>query len=1619
MKYRFLLVICFLVTLFPSVKAQEWNTVIWEAPTPCTNENRNVMVWDESTALGQLNPCAVSGAPYGLRYCTPTGWHVGTLPSETFYNVNTHTYEREMIASSDCNGKVANYGYFNVVSYTVYTCDSSTIWTFDKEYKDWFCESGYYLALPGDAASNGHCDCKGGRLATAYPIEIGTGNMSESATDFVSGEGRLRFDRFYNSNPMTPDSGGHGWQNTYDIRHIVPLNQGAKLPPPGTTTNSSMHSTVYASASAACTTGITDIAQGLGGLAGNASYTGVTATYLGNGQCQLSNGTVVSVLYTNPALAYSAPMSDAASGVTVFRPDGASYYFSCANGSCSATGQNELALTATSSGFVLTAENGDVENYDLNGNLLKITTRDGYTQTIARNAPIAPGVPATISTVTDSYGRVLTFAYNANGQLNTLTLPDQTTVQYGYDGNNRLISVTYADGSSVGYQYTNAKFISALTAWIDEAKNTYATWTYDNTTGYATGSALAGNVDTSTLSYGTNATTLTDNLGTQRTYNYQDIAGALRLASVNGPACKDCMGQTMAYDANGFLKSAQDWNGNTTQYVYGPTGLIQQQIEADGTAVQRTTTFSWNSSLRVPLSRAVSNAAGATTSFTQWVYNGAGQVLARCEIDPTNSAANGYICSNTGTVPAGVRRWTYTYCTAVDTTQCPIVGLLLTQTGPRTDLTQTKTYSYYITSSATNCGTSGAACYQAGDLKSVTDALGHVATIASYDAAGRITRLIDSSGASSDYAYTPRGWLASRTVGGVVTKFTYTAYGAVASITDPDGLSASYTYDAAHRLTRITDALGNYVQYTLDAAGNVTQEQTFDSTGALRKRLARSFNTLGQLTQVVDGLNHTVFNASQSGSYDANGNLVQSADALGIQHKLGYDALNRLTQTIDNYNGSDAATANTTIATSRDSLDRLTGVTDPNNLTTTYQFDGLSNGSGQTSPDTGSTARTFDAAGNVLTRTDAKGITATYAYDALDRVIQVSYPDSTQNITYKYDEPNSVTGCTSSAPIGRLTRIVENAATTVLCYDVWGHPIQKQQITSTGTTTVGYSYTAAGRLSGVVYRTGSLVTYSRDGDGRIQSISVTPANGVVTTVISNITYLPFGPINGYTLGNGQAVSRTLDANYQLTDLTSPAFNLHLARDALGEITAIGNAPGANPATETYSYDPLRRLTAITEASGSLLESVTYNQTGDRLSKTGSGLATGNYSYNAGTHQLIATGSGARTVDANGNTTGVTQAGSTYGYVYNQRNRLAAVQQNQATVATYTYNARGERIAKTVGGVTTNFDYNEAGQMLGEYNGSASRDYVWLGDILVATVDASSGATAVNYVVADGLGTPRAVVNGAGTTIWQWAYQGNAWGEVVPTSNGYTLNLRFPGQYFDAESGLVNNVNRDLDSSIGRYIQSDPTGLGGGINRYAAISNSPLNRIDLDGLRDIFVGGFGDGSSGIVQGFYSTYHQKNPDSSYYSWKDEAAILKDIANTPEGDPIHLIGHSYGGDTAAKAAMKACRKVDLLITIDPVSRHRPDMQSIASSVGTWVDVDAEGGNPFQPSNFISGLGGAWNGAPSGIADSYIQDNGVNHEDFGAMMNASGPGVNSALQVLQGAPTVNSPFLSGRGGN
>ena len=1160
--------------------------------------------------------------------------------------------------------------------------------------------------------------------------------------------------------------------------------------------------------------------------------------------------------------------------INLFRPDGRYELFQKANGVWAPGADVADTLTeqdnsgGTPTGYsVFVAGPRQIEQYSAAGLLQSITDPNGKVTTLtystaSTSTSVAPAANLLL-TVTDPQGRALNFTYNTNSQLAKVTQPDGGVLTYGYDTSGNLNSVQYPDGKTRQYAYNEstltggANLPGVLTGTIDESNARYESTTY-NSNGWATsvyhGAAGAG-IDLTTFVYGTAAgagTTLTTPLGAVSNLGYQNTLGALKISGSSAP-CGDACNQpwsAQTYDANGYPNTVTDWNGNVTQTTYGSNGLLGTEVDASGTANQRTTTTTWNNTLRVPLTRTVVDNNGNTVAQMEWVYNAAGQPTAQCRMDPTIAAAASYTCATTGTPPTGVRRSTATYCTAVDTVQCPIVGLLLTTSGPRTDLTDVTTYAYYLTDSATS---------KHGDLQSITDALGHVTTYASYDGAGRVTRTIDPNGVITDVTYTPRGWLQTKTVRALAsgaassadatTTIAYTAYGAVSSVTDADGVVTTYGYDAAHRLTSITDALGNTLQYTLDASGNRTKEQTFTAAGVATRTLSRKFNTLGQLTAITDGLNQTVFNAGTSGNYDANGNLVQSADALGYQRKRGYDALNRLVSTIDNYNGTDTATKNTTSSMTYDALDRLTGVTDPSSLTTTYTYDGLGNGKTLQSPDTGTSTDTFDAAGNRLTHTDAKGVVSTSTYDALDRPSSTSYTDTTLNVAYHYDEANSITGCTVSSAVGRLTRVIENAVTTTYCYDIRGNVIQKRQQLGTTLDTTSYSYTLADRLQTTVNPDSTATTYSRDADGRVTSVTVSPPMGAAVTAVNAIAYRPFGPVSSYTLGNGQVVTRTYDANDALTDLTSPAFNLHFARDAMGNINAEGAAAGANPATETYSYDPLYRLTAIADGT-TAVEGLTYNPTGDRLSKTGSGLAVGSYTYTSGTHQLSGIGTAARTSDANGNTTASASAGQTWGYGYNGRNRLTVVQANGSTVGTYTYNAMGQRIQK-ITSTTERYDYNGNSQLIAEY-GSTNRDYIWLDSLPVAAIDNTINGnvttSAIKYVTADQLNTPRALTDGNGNTIWQWPYIANSFGEAAPISTtGYVFNLRFAGQYADQESMLVNNGFRTYCAECGRYIQSDPVGLPAGMSTFTYVANNPLGGVDPYGLATLIVK-MPDGSS---------------------------------------------------------------------------------------------------------------------------------------------------------------------------
>ena len=378
---------------------------------------------------------------------------------------------------------------------------------------------------------------------------------------------------------------------------------------------------------------------------------------------------------------------------------------------------------------------------------------------------------------------------------------------------------------------------------------------------------------------------------------------------------------------------------------------------------------------------------------------------------------------------------------------------------------------------------------------------------------------------------------------------------------------------------------------------------------------------------------------------------------------------------------------------------------------------------------------------------------------------------------------------------GRLTGISDGSVALAWTYDAIGRVTQRAQTVDTVQLDVSYVYDTSGRLSSLTTPSGQVIGYSYS-NGRISGITVNQV-----ALLSQVGYQPFGATTGWQWGNGSATVRQYDTDGQLTYLSSAG-------------------------TSTYSYyaDGLIRSRADSVAVNPPLvagsKTFSMASTSNRV-MSASGLLTRSYSYDAAGNTL---GDGSRS------------------FTYNDAGRMATATSGGVTTS-YVYSGLGERVKKSNTGLTRYFAYDEAGQLLGEYDdtGSLVQETVWLGDIPVATLRPDGlGGVDVYYVHTDHLNTPRRVTRPTDDTIvWRWDSVpfGATAADEDPDGDTqtFTYNLRFPGQYYDQETELHYNYYRTYDPSTGRYLESDPIGLWGGTNTYEYVYGNPLIYIDPYGL----------------------------------------------------------------------------------------------------------------------------------------------------------------------------------------
>ncbi|MFO1350160.1 MAG: hypothetical protein U1F68_05550 [Gammaproteobacteria bacterium] len=414
------------------------------------------------------------------------------------------------------------------------------------------------------------------------------------------------------------------------------------------------------------------------------------------------------------------------------------------------------------------AETDEVELYDVNGSLISITDRSGLKQTLtysdgSANPPNGGVIDGTTNPlpagllirVSDDFGHTLQFGYNANKYIVRMTNVAGQSYAYGYAANGNLMNVSYPDNKVRTYHYENVNFPQALTGVTDENNNRYATWSYD-TQGRAISSEHANGADHTTLTYNADGTTtVTDALGTARTYGFADIQGVLRNTFVSQP-CPGCGGASSAataYDANGNIASRIDFNGNKTTYGYDLTRNLEvtrtEGLTSAGanTPATRTITTIWHPTFRLPTEINEVTAGKKTTL----AYDAKGNLTSRTV---TDTAIN------------QTRTWTYT-----NTYSATVPGALtrVVIDGPRTDVVDTTTLDYYTP----NDPCTGLGCR--GQLKTSTNALGQITTVSQYYANGRPLTIVDPNGVTTTLSYHPRGWLTSRTVGGETTPLAMTS----------------------------------------------------------------------------------------------------------------------------------------------------------------------------------------------------------------------------------------------------------------------------------------------------------------------------------------------------------------------------------------------------------------------------------------------------------------------------------------------------------------------------------------------------------------------------------------------------------------------------------------------------------------------------------------------------------------------------------------------------------------------------------------------------------------------------------------------------------------------------
>jgi RHS repeat-associated protein len=703
-------------------------------------------------------------------------------------------------------------------------------------------------------------------------------------------------------------------------------------------------------------------------------------------------------------------------------------------------------------------------------------------------------------------------------------------------------------------------------------------------------------------------------------------------------------------------------------------------------------------------------------------------------------------------------------------------------------------------------------------LLSRTDALGGQ-TLFAYDGADRLVSVTRPDGSVQRAAYDEQGQLVELTLpGGARWRQEFDERGLRHSVTDPAGRTTRYTHDEHGHQTSVTDPLGAVTRLRHDPAGLLVER--VDPAGGVSRRHRDTFGRIVELTGPRGDLTtfawtHEGRLASRTGpdggteswTYDGEGNCLTHTDPGGRTTRFEYTHFDLIAARTD-----PDGTRHTFV---HDTELRLVEVTNPQGLHWSYTYDPAGRLVGETDFDGRTTRYDNDPLGRVAARHTPLGETVHYTRDAMGRVVRKDAAGAVT--TYEYDQA------------GRLAHAAAPGGTLTYQYDRCGRV--KTELTDG--RALAFTYDAAGRRTRRMTPSGRTTTYDHDEVGRTERLGLA----------------------------GREIDFTYDsAGDELTRSFGEALTLTTERDAAGRITGRDLAhAGRAVHRRGYAYTPdgqvaaeedsLRGPRRYTLDDAGRITAVTAEHWQETYAYQGAGSATADAGWPERHPGADAAGArdyqGTRVMTAGANHYAYDDAGrlvrrtrkrlsrkpDTWTYAYDAEDRLQQVRTPDGTLWRYHYDPLGRRVAKERLGpdgesVVERTEFVWDGPVLAEQstapNGQLPHrttltwDYDGLTPIAQTerlTDEATQAEIDARFfaITTDLIGTPTELVDEQGRIAWQ--SRATLWGVTAwnADADAYTP-LRFPGQYFDPESGLHYNHHRYYDPLTARYTTPDPLGL---------------------------------------------------------------------------------------------------------------------------------------------------------------------------------------------------------------